>query len=721
MADMVTKQELEAAQIDVKNAGEAVNEEKVVKTRLGRSFKSIPLIVKEGEAKITQAAQTITSATASIVAQKNQASAAISEAESDVSMAAASVHQRGNQEITNLQNAINIAAAAGAGENGWTAQLIVDGDKTQKQINYGVKTYLDNFPFYIPHSLLILDYAPQFKTAIESGRPIVLTKDASYPFLTPVNAVVTSGVTVHGNNAILSYDGASHIGDFIKIASSVAVKHYFYLTHVDGKHKATRCLYVESSQNNSDGESEFYFNNSSAKRAKRKSGETFLGGSAVHVRGAFKQVVSEYSKISECMLGTGAGTPGSVGINGLAVTFLTQTSYPLELSIIGGGVDKVYSEDPSYTGDQDGVLFFSATSSGKAGKVRSLLNVEGVGFRNCWGRSIKSQCRNSIVRANNFFRNEGSNAFHGNTEVDIQVGQGEVSNNTYEYESGYTGGTCVGFGADANVKRGSVLVTNNEVYLDAATTLPVFITSAPRDGKLGVITCTDNKVFGKVVNFARLYVRGAKNIAVFKQNYVESIELDDVGQRNFVEVRASGSVAGETNFINIDVENNINDGVDAVLVKDGVAGVGMNTLQSGRNNLGFRDDGAIATVQGQKTLVPFRATAYASKDGAIIYSSTSASIEAGATNSFTLPTNASLLNVQMRGVPTASALIAHGTTGALMSQVGTGNVVYSNGTIEPTTQGTILTIWRDATDPNKLNVKNNNASARFVSIHFFTS
>lgn len=52
MADMVTRQELEAAKVDVKHAGEAVNEEKVVKTRLGRSFKSIPLIVKEGEEEI---------------------------------------------------------------------------------------------------------------------------------------------------------------------------------------------------------------------------------------------------------------------------------------------------------------------------------------------------------------------------------------------------------------------------------------------------------------------------------------------------------------------------------------------------------------------------------------------------------------------------------------------------------------------------------------------
>src|SRR5690606_21503237 len=133
MADMVTKQELEAARVDVKNAGEAVNEEKVVKTRLGGSFKSIPLIVKEGEAKITQAAQTITSATASIVSQKNQASEVISQAESDVVTAATDVHQRGNQEIINLQNAIDIAAAAGAGENGWTAQLIADASGKNQQ------------------------------------------------------------------------------------------------------------------------------------------------------------------------------------------------------------------------------------------------------------------------------------------------------------------------------------------------------------------------------------------------------------------------------------------------------------------------------------------------------------------------------------------------------------------------------------------------------------
>lgn len=47
MADMVTKQELEAAKIDVKHAGEAVNEKKIINPRYGDSFKSLPLAIQE--------------------------------------------------------------------------------------------------------------------------------------------------------------------------------------------------------------------------------------------------------------------------------------------------------------------------------------------------------------------------------------------------------------------------------------------------------------------------------------------------------------------------------------------------------------------------------------------------------------------------------------------------------------------------------------------------
>ncbi|MCU4419885.1 CotH kinase family protein [Acinetobacter lwoffii] len=51
MADMVTKQELEAAKIDVKHAGEAVNTKKVITPRYGAPFKSLPLVAAEAQAK----------------------------------------------------------------------------------------------------------------------------------------------------------------------------------------------------------------------------------------------------------------------------------------------------------------------------------------------------------------------------------------------------------------------------------------------------------------------------------------------------------------------------------------------------------------------------------------------------------------------------------------------------------------------------------------------
>lgn len=105
MADIVTRRELEDAKIDAKDLGDAVNERVIVSPRYGEDFKSLPLIAEEG-----------------------------------------------NQEIINLQNAIEIAAAAGAGENGWTAQLIVDASgKTQQAVNDNQRALFAN----------ILDYGAQ--------------------------------------------------------------------------------------------------------------------------------------------------------------------------------------------------------------------------------------------------------------------------------------------------------------------------------------------------------------------------------------------------------------------------------------------------------------------------------------------------------------------------------------------------------------------------------
>lgn len=100
MADMVTRQELEAAKVDVKHAGEAVNSRKVITPRYGQPFKSIPLLSEELQ---------------QILNNKDL---------------------EASQKLQALQNVIEIALAAGAGAAGWTASLVVGaGGKNQQEIN----------------------------------------------------------------------------------------------------------------------------------------------------------------------------------------------------------------------------------------------------------------------------------------------------------------------------------------------------------------------------------------------------------------------------------------------------------------------------------------------------------------------------------------------------------------------------------------------------------
>lgn len=80
---------------DIADTGKAVNVDAEVNPRYGLPFKSLPMLSRLFEAMIAA----------------------------------------GYLRIDDLQSAIDIAAAAGAGANGWTADLVVDGDKTQKQIN----------------------------------------------------------------------------------------------------------------------------------------------------------------------------------------------------------------------------------------------------------------------------------------------------------------------------------------------------------------------------------------------------------------------------------------------------------------------------------------------------------------------------------------------------------------------------------------------------------
>lgn len=185
MADsVISKQELIDAQKDVKNAGEAVNTKKVITPRYGDPFKSIPLVVEEGEQK-TAAAVAVLNAKANEVVAKgfytgyatetalkaslpdvsemraraddtrkiwrwNRTSAEgvtpvtgtwVDTGPSDVDKAVeeflieAQKQGVALDQLDDYYNYLMQRLAQIAVDKGWDASFVVDGNKTQKQIN----------------------------------------------------------------------------------------------------------------------------------------------------------------------------------------------------------------------------------------------------------------------------------------------------------------------------------------------------------------------------------------------------------------------------------------------------------------------------------------------------------------------------------------------------------------------------------------------------------
>lgn len=86
--EVLSPDDFKNAKRDIDDIGKSVNQEVVVNPRWGASFKSLPLVSKEWQAKLTQF---------NINAEKS---------------------------LSDFQDAINIASAAGAGANGWTDLLV---------------------------------------------------------------------------------------------------------------------------------------------------------------------------------------------------------------------------------------------------------------------------------------------------------------------------------------------------------------------------------------------------------------------------------------------------------------------------------------------------------------------------------------------------------------------------------------------------------------------
>lgn len=148
-------------------------------------------------------------------------------------------------------------------------------------------------------------------------------------------------------------------------------------------------------------------------------------------------------KIRDFTMAVGAGIAGSMGIFGITVTRGgTSNRYSAKyVSIINPDIDGIWSDDPEYLADQDGIRVFTRYGgSATAGKQNEMtFTVLGGVIKDVRGRSVKGQTERggvdglSVVRTT---RASGgiSRKLTTNADVELQTGGGYVRNLEFSYD-----------------------------------------------------------------------------------------------------------------------------------------------------------------------------------------------------------------------------------------------------------------------------------------------
>jgi hypothetical protein len=416
--------------------------------------------------------------------------------------------------------------------------------------------------------------------ALATNKPLewVGTAGKSFRINSQISHTPTADVIWYGQGATLTYAG-SHAEYALRLNDATGVEFIINDLTLDGG-KLCNTVLVALNNTSLSTPSEFTATNLYAKRAKRSN--AFSGGEGVRIRGAFNRVMFSGGGVSDCELPAGQGTPGSIGIAGVSIDWYGTTSYVRECIVNGFRVEKVYSSDLGYNDDQDGFVYFAPTDGAR--KVPSNFSCTASEFVNCYGRSIKTQCRDTVVQACSFVRSEGLTRGYGNGEIDAQTGNGTFRDNSFSYTNAQEPLICVN--VSGSLGTPGMIADGNSVVLDTSTTLSVFAQVFPSTGLFSRHAITNNKVFGKVKEFFSFNANGNKNYADVSNNYIGEMVDGATSQKALVYVRSSGGTSPY--FANITATGNFYDNTHApALVRDAISGSSMFSALSAWSNFGF--------------------------------------------------------------------------------------------------------------------------------------
>lgn len=544
----------------------------------------------------------------------------------------------------------------------------------------------------------VADDTVALASAISTQKPLDFG-GLTYRITSPISKAFTSNVYWNGRNAKIIYDGP-HVEYALLLDSAGAVFSINDIT-IDGGKLCNRCLVLN---NNTDSYSTISLNNVFVKRAKRIS--SFSGGEGLFVRGSFTTFNMNGGGASDCELPAGQGTFGVIGIRGITILYYSSTRYVKEVNISGVHVEKIYSSDLSYQYDQDGIGYFTDTVGST--KVVGTFSCNSSTFVNCYGRSIKTQCRDTNVSSCTFVRTEGLSSGVGNGEIDSQTGNANFSFLEFSYSNGNDPGTCVNVSGGFGTPGMNVIGCN--AILDASTTLSRFASCFPSTGSLSRINISSNKVYGKVVKFFEYLCNGDKNYAEVSNNYVNGIQDGPTSQKALVYVQASGATSPKYAYVTAIGNVNGDDASFPSLVRDSVSGTSMPSNLSAWQNYGFytEDIATSADVNGLKTFAPTRIPFIAPAEGSGYFNLQNYTITSGATQAIAiknLSTVAIVFVVCQFSSTSYAVFVNNDTTNTVISK----GAAFEIGNAADPGVGTFR-IWTSGI--NAITIKNTNAFTR---------
>jgi len=548
----------------------------------------------------------------------------------------------------------------------------------------------------------IADDTAAIQAALNSEKPLDWG-GLTYRITNTVSRTYTSDIYWEGRNATILYDG-SHVERAVLIQGG-GINIVLNDLTFDGQ---KLCNTVLSILNDSDSYTNLTCNNIFVTRSKRLA--TFNGGEGMLVRGSYNQFSMNGGGASDCELPTGQGTSSVQGIAGIVAIFYSTTRYIKAMHVNNIRVEKVYSSDLTYQDDQDGVVYFTPTDGTL--KVPSLFSCSASEFVNCYGRSIKTQCRDTFVQTSNFIRTEGLTSGRGNGEVDVQAGNGNFRDLTFSYSNGYEPGACVNVstlpGQNGLLADGCIVVS------DSVTTLSTFAGVFPRTtGLSSVNTIRNNKVFGAVKTFFSFLCNGDKNYAQINNNFVEEIVNGETSEKALVYVKISGTTSPYNAYVT--AFDNVYAGADLpALVRDAIPGNSMPSVLSAWSNYGFQtsDVTKAPSASGLKTNAIARFSKMGGSSGSGYMLVDDFAIASGGTKVVAIPNNTrpAFVFILAQYDNLSYAFFANSSTGNASLSVGARFVL--GNTTDPGSG--VFRVWTSAT--NEITISNTDSSARAFSL-----